>query len=138
MIDTLQSTAMLASFARRNPSYTAQSLRRAWRVVKAMRDYKEKYKVSPWSGEPIKEVHHVVPVAACVMMGKPELAWTESNLFGMASRKEHYYLGHLGKSWHHWNRDLGPAVAVAVPMKGLAKAGMRVYSSGDHTVWVDY
>jgi hypothetical protein len=66
-----------------------------------MRAFREANPLCSWSGKPVKEVHHILPVSVA-----PELAAEPGNMLGMADRSEHYVLGHNNRSWQSFNRGL--------------------------------
>jgi len=106
VIETLRALYEMGGLARRNPAFVASDVRRSWAVVKTMRQFRLDNPTSPWSGKPVKEVHHVVPVAVGIRLGHPEWAADPANMVAMGSRNEHYILGHMNKSWRAWNSNL--------------------------------
>lgn len=80
----------------------------SWRT--AREKFLEDNPVSLWSGKRAKEVHHIIPVWLCHKIGRPDLITNPANFFGMASRKEHFILGHMGISWDTASLVIGKAL----------------------------
>jgi hypothetical protein len=96
--DTAATSVEFLGFRRRNKPFVTQDRRRSWEVVKSMRQFRQENPLSPWSGRPVKEVHHIQPVSVA-----PELAADHANMIGFGSRDEHYVLGHMNVSWQTYN-----------------------------------